>query len=161
MSGVHASTSQTGSSTTAPIGLGRVGQVEHFLACLQNDPGNSIADLIHDDFQQFDLPDPCSPGNSCRTALQLIADWKASVAFLQWQRIHVASVIEVGDRVVARVRWEGMTPPGAKGGPAGTLLSSELGIVFGFREGKIVSQRNYDWRRFLSTFSRLGDWSTG
>lgn len=133
----------------------RIGIVQTFLERLRCEPGDSIADLIHPDFQQIDLPSPTSPNNTRRNAAQLLADWRASSAWLQWQNIHVVSLIEVGNRVVARIKWEGMTPSGIDGRRRGTLLTSDLGIVFDFLDGKIISQRNYDWQRFRSSLSQL------
>jgi ketosteroid isomerase-like protein len=60
------------------------------------------------------------------------------------QRFELLNVVASGSQVAVEARWEGTLSLPAGDIPAGTLMRARFGMFFEFRDGKIVSQRNYD-----------------
>jgi hypothetical protein len=63
---------------------------------------------------------------------------------LTWQRFDIRNVVGDGDEVALEVLWVGILgiPTGSL--PDGGEMRAHFGIFLGFRDGKIVSQCNYD-----------------
>ena len=77
-----------------------------------------------------------------------VADLQAAFGvgrkLLRSQTYDVRSVIEMGDEVAAEVEWTGVLDTPFQDLPAGYEMRAYIGMFFTFRDGKIVSQRNYD-----------------
>jgi ketosteroid isomerase-like protein len=54
------------------------------------------------------------------------------------------SAVESGDRVILEVRWRGVLAQGFGQVAAGTEMRARCAMFLAFRDGKLVSQRNYD-----------------
>jgi predicted ester cyclase len=63
---------------------------------------------------------------------------------LSSQSYDVQSIVEHGDEIAAEIVWTGRLEVAFKDLPAGSELKAWVAMFLTFRDGKIVSQRNYD-----------------
>ena len=63
---------------------------------------------------------------------------------LSSQKYDVQSILEHGDEIAAEIVWTGRLAVAFKDLPAGSELTAYVAMFLTFRNGKIVSQRNYD-----------------
>ena len=63
---------------------------------------------------------------------------------LSSQSYDVQSIVEHGDEIAAEIVWTGRLAVAFKDMPAGSELKAWVAMFLTFRDGKIVSQRNYD-----------------
>jgi ketosteroid isomerase-like protein len=63
---------------------------------------------------------------------------------LSSQNYEVTNIVENGDEVAAQIVWTGKLAVPFKDLPASSELKAWVAMFLTFRDGKIVSQRNYD-----------------
>jgi ketosteroid isomerase-like protein len=63
---------------------------------------------------------------------------------LQSQRYDVQRIVEAGDEVAVELEWSGILAVPVMNLPAGSEMKAFVAMFLTFRDGKIVSQRNYD-----------------
>ncbi len=63
---------------------------------------------------------------------------------LKRQSYTVRRVIESGEHVAVEVKWNGVLAVPVMNLTAGSAMKAFVAMFFTLREGKIVSQRNYD-----------------
>jgi ketosteroid isomerase-like protein len=91
-----------------------------------------------------ELPNRIAPHGRVRRVGELLAAFEQGQQLLSAQRYDVKSVIEMGDQVAAEVEWTGTLAVPFQDLPAGHELKAFIGMFLTFKDGKIVSQRNYD-----------------
>ena len=63
---------------------------------------------------------------------------------LSSQSYEVQSIVEQGDEIAAEIIWTGRLAVAFRDMPAGSELRAWVAMFLTFRDGRIVSQRNYD-----------------
>ena len=103
-----------------------------------------VASFFTHDVVLHEYPNRIHPeGRVCRAA-EMRAAFGKGQELLRAQSFQVHCLIETGDEVAAEVEWTGTlsTPFGSL--PAGAERKAYIGLFLTFRNGRIVSQRNYD-----------------
>jgi ketosteroid isomerase-like protein len=67
----------------------------------------------------------------------------ASIA-VDEERSDVIHLVATGDEVAAEIRWSARLTAAVGALPAGGIMRAHLAMFLTWRDGKIVSQRNYD-----------------
>ncbi len=81
-----------------------------------------------------------------RRRADLEAAYGRGQKLLSSQRYDVRRVVENGDEIAVELEWTGVlaVPVAAMNLPAGHQMKAFVAMFLTFRDGKIVSQRNYD-----------------
>jgi ketosteroid isomerase-like protein len=91
-----------------------------------------------------ELPNRIAPQGRIRGAGDLRAAYEQGRKILHSQNYAVQRIFEAGDEVVAELEWTGILAVPVMNLPAGSEMKAFVAMFLTFREGKIVSQRNYD-----------------
>ena len=105
---------------------------------------DEVAAFFAADAVVHELPNRIAPYGRRRTLEDLRAAFGLGQTLLQSQVYDVRRVIEMGDEVAVEVEWRGTLAVPYEALPAGYEMRAYIGMFFTFRDGKIVSQRNYD-----------------
>jgi ketosteroid isomerase-like protein len=93
-------------------------------------------------FQEF--PNRIAPQGRVRRGGDLSAAYQKGQQLLQSQTYAVQRIIEAGDEVAVELEWTGILAIPVMNLPAGSEMKAFVAMFLTFREGKIMSQRNYD-----------------
>jgi ketosteroid isomerase-like protein len=93
-------------------------------------------------FQEF--PNRIAPQGRVRRAGDLSAAYQKGQQLLQSQTYAVQRIMEAGDEVAVELEWTGVLAIPVMNLPAGSEMKAFVAMFLTFREGKIISQRNYD-----------------
>ena len=107
-------------------------------------PFESVADFYGSDVAIQEFPNRIVPQGRIRRAADLSAAYEQGHKILQSQIYTVRRLFEAGDEVVAELEWTGILAVPVMNLPAGSEMKAFVAMFLTFREGKIVSQRNYD-----------------
>ena len=103
-----------------------------------------VAEFYAPDVVLHELPNRISPQGRISSATDMRAAYGKGQKLLRSQSYTVHRLIERGDDVAAEVEWKGTLAIPFQNLPAGYEMKAYIGMFLTFREGKIVSQRNYD-----------------
>ncbi len=107
-------------------------------------PFENVADFYASDIVIQEFPNRIAPQGRIRRAADLRAAYEQGRNILQSQTYNVRRILEVGDEVVTELEWTGILEVPVMNLPAGSEMKAFVAMFLTFREGKIVSQRNYD-----------------
>ena len=107
-------------------------------------PFEKVADFCSPDIVVQEFPNRIAPQGRIRRAADLSAACEQGQKILQSQIYTVRRIFEAGDEVVAELEWTGILAVPVMNLPAGSEMKAFVAMFLTFREGKIVSQRNYD-----------------
>jgi ketosteroid isomerase-like protein len=93
-------------------------------------------------FQEF--PNRIAPHGRTRRVGNLGTAYEQGKKLLRSQEYKVLRAIESGDEVAVELEWTGMLAIPVMNLPAGAEMKAFVAMFLTFRDGKIVSQRNYD-----------------
>jgi ketosteroid isomerase-like protein len=93
-------------------------------------------------FQEF--PNRVAPNGRIRRSPELRAAYEQGRRILRSQEYKVQRVIENGDEMAVELEWTGVLAIPVMNLPAGYEMKAYVAMFLTFRDGKIVSQRNYD-----------------
>jgi ketosteroid isomerase-like protein len=105
---------------------------------------DEVAAFFAPDAVMHELPNRIAPHGRRRTLEDLRAAFAMGRTLVRSQVYDVRRVIEMGDDVAVEVEWSGTLARPFQQLPAGYQMKAYIGMFFTFRDGKIVSQRNYD-----------------
>jgi ketosteroid isomerase-like protein len=91
-----------------------------------------------------EAPNLIAPAGRKRDHKAIREGFALSKTLLREQQYTVESAVESGDRVILEVRWRGVLAQGFGQVAAGTEMRARCAMFLAFRDGKLVSQRNYD-----------------
>ncbi|HEY8208712.1 MAG TPA: nuclear transport factor 2 family protein [Myxococcaceae bacterium] len=122
-----------------------VKRVREYLAAIERgETGESLSRFVHPDAVFEQLPNRIYPNGSRTDARGALEASRRGKDLLRRQRYEVRSVMADGDRVAMEVDWRGeLAIPMGKLQP-GAELHAQFGMFIELRDGRIVSQRNYD-----------------
>jgi ketosteroid isomerase-like protein len=119
--------------------------VRRYLAILQRNPNDPELDTLLDPSFVFrEYPNRLNPGGRTLNldALRPLT-LKAAQITLE-QAYTIRTVVGTGDELALEVDWVGRFNIPFASTPAGQPIRASLGMFMTFRDGRIVSQRNYD-----------------
>lgn len=106
--------------------------------------GEALAAFFHPEVEQREYPNALYRNGQTRGLAGLLEGAERGQKLLSSQRYAVRSTVAQGDSVALEVDWTGtLAVPVAKL-PAGATMRAALGVFLTFRDGRILSQRNYD-----------------
>jgi len=103
-----------------------------------------VAAFYAPDMVLHELPNRIAPRGRVRRAQEMRAAYAKGQQLLRSQRFDVQRLVESGDEVAAEVEWTGTLAVPFENLPAGAEMKAYVGMFLTFRDGKIVSQRQYD-----------------
>ena len=104
----------------------------------------TVADFFAPDVVFHEFPNRVAPQGRVRRFADLGAAYEQGRKILQSQTYNVQRIIEAGDEVAVELEWNGILAVPVMNLPAGSEMKAFVAMFLTFRDGKIVSQRNYD-----------------
>jgi ketosteroid isomerase-like protein len=106
--------------------------------------GEALAIFFHPEVVQREYPNRLVPTGATRDLRALLEGAERGQKVMSAQRYEVRHAVEQGDTVALEVDWSGtlQVPVGAL--PAGGTMRASFAVFLTFRDGRILSQRNYD-----------------
>jgi ketosteroid isomerase-like protein len=104
----------------------------------------TVADFLASDVVFHEFPNRIAPQGRVRHFGDLHAAYEHCRKLLQSQEYKVQRIVEAGDEVAVELEWSGVLAVPVMNLPAGSEMKAFVAMFLTFREGKIVSQRNYD-----------------
>ncbi len=119
---------------------------EYLRAVESMGPPENVSRFHSADIEFHEFPNRIVPHGRLRKRADLQAAYGQAQKLLSSQRYDVRRVVENGDEVAVELEWMGMlaVPVSAMNLPAGHEMKAYVAMFLTFRDGKIVSQRNYD-----------------
>ncbi len=118
--------------------------VRYLKALEQGAVGEQLAAFFHPEVEQREYPNALYRNGQTRGLAQMLEGAERGQQLLSSQRYTVRSAVAQGDSVAVEVDWTGtLAVPVAKL-PAGARMQASIGLFLTFRDGRILSQRNYD-----------------
>jgi len=119
--------------------------VRSYLAALESGVvGEELASFFTTDAEQIELPNKLNPNGGRSDLASLLRRAEQGQKLLVHQSYVVCSIIEQGSRVAVEARWSAVLALPVGSLSAGQTMSAHFAMFFEIREGRIVSQRNYD-----------------
>ncbi|MFE0103705.1 nuclear transport factor 2 family protein [Streptomyces sp. NPDC059009] len=106
--------------------------------------GEELARFFHADAVQHEFPNALFPDGVRRDLSAVLESAERGRGVISHQRFEVHNAVASGDQVALEVTWTGTLAVGLGGLPAGRVLRAHIAVFLEFRDGRIVSQRNYD-----------------
>jgi len=91
-----------------------------------------------------EFPNRVAPQGRVRRAGDLRAAYEQGRKILRSQTYRVQRIFEAGNEVAVELEWSGILAVAVMGLAAGIEMTAFVAMFLTFRDGKIVSQRNYD-----------------
>ncbi len=104
----------------------------------------TIADFFAPDAVFHEFPNRIQPQGRVRRFADLGAAYEQGRKILQSQSYKVRRIVENGDEVAVELEWNGVLAVPVMNLAAGSEMKAFVAMFLTFRDGKIVSQRNYD-----------------
>lgn len=119
-------------------------KIQHYLKCIEQGEFAYIADLFSPDATVEQLPNRIYP-KGLKSGVSRMADaFDQGKKLLSSQNYEITSFIADGDRLSIEVRWTGTLAMAFGSLPIGSQMRADCAMFFVFKDGKIISQRNYD-----------------
>lgn len=119
-------------------------KVRAYLSAIENGDLDAVIDAYAPDVVQIEWPNRLKSNGDRRGLDQIKADFAKGAKLLSSQSYEVLHFAESSDYVVVEVLWRGMLAVPVGTLRAGDEMVAHSAIAFSFRDGKIISQRNYD-----------------
>jgi len=118
--------------------------VREYLAALSRWDIDVLASFLHDEIRYHELPNRFAPNGNLRDKPALLAAAIQGRKLLKQQTFEILDCVESDDRVAVEVQWTGTLAVPFDSLPIDSQLRARSAMFFQVRDGKIVSQRNYD-----------------
>lgn len=105
---------------------------------------DKVSEFYAPDVVIQEFPNRIAPNGRIRTSAQLREAYEQGQKLLQSQTYDIRNIVEAGDEVVMELEWTGTLAIPVMNLPAGSQMKAFVAMFLTFRDGKIVSQRNYD-----------------
>ena len=103
-----------------------------------------VAEFYSPDVVIQEFPNRVAPQGRVRRATDLPAAYEKGRQILQSQTYKVQRVFEAGDEVAIELEWSGILSVPLMSLAVASEMRAFIAMFLTFRNGKIVSQRNYD-----------------
>ena len=104
----------------------------------------TVQDFFSADVVQQEFPNRLMPGGATRDRAALLAAAERGQRAISREHYEVVRAIAQGDEVALEVIWTGTLAVPLGPLPVGGTMRAHFGVFLTFRNGLIVSQRNYD-----------------
>lgn len=104
----------------------------------------SVGEFFRPDAVFHTFPNRIAPQGHVRTLAESRIAFEKGRALLKSQSYAVRRIVEAGDEVAVELEWRGVLAVGFGTVSAGTEIKADVAMFLTFRDGKIISQRNYD-----------------
>jgi ketosteroid isomerase-like protein len=122
-----------------------VSRVRQYLQAITAQGGpETIADFFAPDAVFHEFPNRIQPQGRVRRFADLGDAYEQGRKILQSQSYKVQRIVENGDEVAVELEWNGVLAVPVMNLAAGSEMKAFVAMFLTFRDGKIVSQRNYD-----------------
>lgn len=122
-----------------------VSRVHQYLqAIAAMDGPETVGNFFAPDAVFHEFPNRIQPQGRVRRFADLGAAYEQGRKILQSQNYDVQRIVENGDDVAVELEWHGILAVPVMNLPAGSEMKAFVAMFLTFRDGKIVSQRNYD-----------------
>lgn len=119
--------------------------VKRYLAAIgEGATGDALRAFFHDDVVQEEFPNRLMPEGARRGIAEILEGAIKGQRVVRNQRFDVRSTLVDGDRVAVEVDWSATLQVPLASTPAGGSLRARFAIFVELRDGRILSQRNYD-----------------
>jgi ketosteroid isomerase-like protein len=106
--------------------------------------GEALAGFFHPEVTQREYPNRLVPTGATRDLRALLGGAERGQRVVSSQRFDVRNAVANGDEVALEVDWSATLAVPVGSLPAGGTMRASLGVFLTFRDGRIISQRNYD-----------------
>jgi ketosteroid isomerase-like protein len=104
-----------------------------------------IARFFHPEIVQEEFPNRLVPAGAQRDRAAMLKGVEQGRRLMASQRYEVVGALATGDQVALEVIWTGtLAVPFGEQLPAGSTIRARFAVFLAFRDGQIVTQRNYD-----------------
>ena len=117
---------------------------QYLLAVASLGPFDEVASFFSPDIVFQEFPNRIAPQGRVRRAADLRAAYEQGRQLLQSQTYTVRHILEAGDEIAVELEWVGTLAIPVMNLPAGGEMKAFVAMFLTFRDGKIISQRNYD-----------------
>jgi ketosteroid isomerase-like protein len=107
-------------------------------------PFEDVAAFYGPDVAIQEFPNRIAPVGRTRRGEDLPAAYEKGRQLLRSQTYTVRRIIEAGDEVAVELEWVGFLAIPVMDLPAGSEMKAFVAMFLTFRDGRIISQRNYD-----------------
>jgi ketosteroid isomerase-like protein len=107
-------------------------------------PAEDVAAFYAPDVVFREFPNRISPKGRVAGIAEMGEAWKRGRQLLRSQTYNVQRIVEAGDELAVELEWTGVLATPVMTLPAGAEMKAFVAMFLTFRDGKIVSQRNYD-----------------
>ena len=117
---------------------------QYLLAVASLGPFDDVANFFSPDIVFQEFPNRIAPQGRIRRAADLRAAYEQGRQLLRSQTYTVQRIVEAGDEIAVELEWVGTLAIPVMNLPAGSEMKAFVAMFLTFRDGKIISQRNYD-----------------
>ncbi|HEY0095718.1 MAG TPA: nuclear transport factor 2 family protein [Archangium sp.] len=110
----------------------------------QGATGEALAAFFHPEVTQREYPNRLVPTGAARDLRAILAGAERGQTVVASQRYEVRHTVAEGDHVALEVDWSATLQVPVGNLPAGGTMRASLGVFLTFRDGRILSQHNYD-----------------
>ena len=119
--------------------------VPAYLAALgNNEAGDSLRRFFTEDARQIEMPNRLNPHGQESDLDRMLERSLQGLKILREQRYKIVSEVAQDHHVAVEVRWTGVLAVALRTLAPGAEMIASIAIFFTFRDGRIVTQRNYD-----------------
>lgn len=118
--------------------------ITDYFRAIERGDAAALAQLLHPDVVQEELPNRFAPQGAKRGASEMLAGLEKGRQLLAHQQFEILHALAEGDQFALEVLWTGKLAIGIGELAAGDELKARLAIFLELREGRIAAQRNYD-----------------
>ena len=119
-------------------------RIERYLRSIENGDFGDIADLFSSDAVVQQLPNRIYPNGISHGVSKMADAFEKGRKLLSSQTYVIKNHLADGDKVSVEVLWTGKLAVGFGNLAVGSEMRAHSAMFFQFKDGKIVSQRNYD-----------------
>jgi ketosteroid isomerase-like protein len=117
---------------------------QYLLAVASLGSFDDVANFFSPDIVFQEFPNRIAPQGRVRRAADLRAAYEQGRQLLRSQTYTVQRIVEAGDEIAVELEWVGTLAIPVMNLPAGSEMRAFVAMFLTFRDGKIISQRNYD-----------------
>ena len=117
---------------------------QYLLAVASFGSFDDVANFFSPDIVFQEFPNRVAPQGRVRRAADLRAAYEQGRQLLRSQTYTVQRIVEAGDEIAVELEWVGTLAIPVMNLPAGSEMKAFVAMFLTFRDGKIISQRNYD-----------------
>jgi ketosteroid isomerase-like protein len=117
---------------------------QYLEAVASGKPVEEVLEFYAPDVVFREFPNRISPQGRVSRPAEMRAAYEKGRQLMKSQKYDVQRIVDAGDEVAIESEWTGVLAIPVMGLPEGSEMKAYVAMFLTFRDGKIVSQRNYD-----------------